>query len=136
MTDVGATKRKAMTPARRLRIFEDHKGLCVLCGVKIDGVRESWIVEHLICLGLGAKDEDANCGPAHEACRRDKDKLDVRAIAKAKRVKQRHLNIKAAPAKPIQSAGFSKAAKPERAGKTDLPPLPRNQLYRATGERT
>lgn len=106
MTDVSATKRRPMTPARRLRIFEKHKGVCVLCLNKIDGVREPWIVEHLICLGLGGPDEDDNCGPAHETCRRDKDKIDVAAIAKAKRVKQRHLGLKKNVKAKIQSPGF------------------------------
>lgn len=105
MTDVGTTKRRPMTPARRLRIFEEHKGKCCLCDNRIDGVREQWTIEHLVALGLGGVDEDKNCGPAHESCRRDKDKLDVKAIAKSKRVKQRHLNIKAPKAK-IQSPGF------------------------------
>jgi len=96
MTDVGTTKRKSMTPARRLRIFEAHRGRCVLCGEKIDGVREKWIVEHVRALVLGGEDEDANCAPAHERCRRAKDKDDVKAAAKAKRIKQRHLGIKPA----------------------------------------
>lgn len=99
MTDVGTTKRGSMSPMRRLRIFEAHKGLCVLCGGRIDGVREKWTVEHLRALGLGGKDDDDNCGPAHEDCRRQKDKVDVKAIAKAKRVKAKHLGI----AKPKSS---------------------------------
>ena len=122
MTDVGATKRKAMTPARRLRIFEAHRGICGLCLNKIDGVREPWIIEHLICLGLSGKDEDANCAPAHEACRRDKDKLDVAAIAKAKRNKQRHLGI-TAPKQTIKSPGFAKREK-THSGRSPLPPRP------------
>lgn len=122
MTDVGTTKRKAMTPARRLRIWEAHKGICCLCTMPIDGAREPWIIEHLVCLGLGAKDEDANCAPAHEACRRDKDKLDVAAIAKAKRNKQRHLGIKA-PKRPIKSPGFAKREK-THSGRSPLPPRP------------
>lgn len=123
MTDVGTTKRRAMTPARRLRIFEAHKGICVLCNNRIDGVREPWIVEHLTCLGLGGADEDKNCGPAHETCRRDKDKLDVAAIAKAKRIKQRHVGIKA-KTQPIRSAGFAKRQRPDRPKKPVLPPRP------------
>ncbi|MDW9726349.1 HNH endonuclease [Sinorhizobium meliloti] len=93
MTDVGTTKRGTMSPMRRLRIFEAHAGLCCLCGGRIDGVREKWTVEHLRALGLGGADDDANCGPAHEDCRRQKDKADVKAIAKAKRVKAKHLGI-------------------------------------------
>lgn len=104
MTDVGTTKRGSMTPARRLRIWEAHKGICCLCGKKIDGVRDKWTVEHLRALGLGGEDTDANCAPAHEACRRGKDKVDVSAIAKAKRVKAKHLGI----AKPKSSLTHSR----------------------------
>lgn len=123
MTDVGTTKRRPMTPARRLRIFEAHGGKCCLCDNKIDGVREAWTIEHLVALGLGGADEDKNCGPAHETCRRDKDKLDVVAIAKAKRVKQRHIGLK--PAKPakIASRGFPPSSKP-RHERTQLPYRP------------
>ena len=94
MTDVGTTPRRAMSPARRLRIWEAHKGICCLCSLPIDGVREPWIVEHVRALGLGGEDADANCAPAHETCRRDKDRQDVPAIAKAKRITARHLGIK------------------------------------------
>lgn len=119
--DVGTTKRRAMTPARRLRIWEAHKGRCCLCTLPIDGAREPWTVEHLICLGLGGVDEDKNCAPAHEACRREKDKLDVAAIAKAKRVKQRHVGIKADKPK-IPGHGFPARQKPLREMKPTLPP--------------
>lgn len=86
-----------MGRTRRLRIWEAAGGVCILCDRKIDGVREKWIVEHKRALGLGGEDTDANCGPAHEDCRRAKDKIDVPAIAKAKRNKQRHLGIKKRP---------------------------------------
>ena len=94
MTDVGTTRRKAMGQMRRLRIWEAHKGVCILCGLKIDGVREEWIVEHVRALVLGGDDTDENCGPAHENCRRAKDKVDVASGAKAKRMKAKHLGIK------------------------------------------
>lgn len=126
VTDVGTTKRKSMTKARRLRIFEDHKGVCVLCTIKIDGVREPWTIEHLTCLGLGGADEDKNCGPAHETCRRDKDKIDVAMIAKAKRNKSRHIGIKKEGPK-IKSQGFARAEKQPRPVTKALPPRP---LYR------
>jgi 5-methylcytosine-specific restriction protein A len=93
--DVGTTSRKAMTPTRRLRIFEAHAGLCVICGGRIDGVREKWIVEHVRALGLGGADDDANCGPAHDACANVKTQRDdIPAIAKAKRRKMKALGIK------------------------------------------
>lgn len=89
----------------------------------IDGVREPWIIEHLVALGLSGKDEDKNCGPAHEACRRDKDKLDLAAIAKAKRVKKRHVGLKA-KTQQIHSIPFPKKERPERPQKPVLAPRP------------
>lgn len=106
MTDVSATPRKPMSRARRLRIWERHGGICILCREKIDGVREKWIIEHPIALGLGGSDDDAELGPAHECCRRIKDKGDVKAIAKAKRIKARHLGIKPHSSFPKPPPGF------------------------------
>lgn len=126
MTDVGTTKRRPMTPTRRLKIWEEHKGICVLCDTQIDGVRDQWTIEHLVCLGLGGADEDKNCGPAHETCRREKDKIDVAAIARAKRVKQKHIGIKATK-QPIRSAGFPKAEREPKRLNKQLPP--RRALY-------
>lgn len=93
-TDIGTTPRKPMSQMRRLRIWEAHKGVCILCKRKINGVREEWIIEHVRALVLGGADSDENCAPAHEDCRRDKDKVDVAAGAKAKRMKARHIGIK------------------------------------------
>ncbi|QRY69152.1 HNH endonuclease [Ensifer sp. PDNC004] len=107
MTDVGTTRRGTMSPMRRLRIFEAHGGRCCLCEGKIDGVRQKWTIEHLIALGLGGKDDDGNCAPAHEECRRGKDKLDVTAIAKAKRIKAKHLGI-AKPKSSLSNPRFRK----------------------------
>lgn len=39
MTDVATTPRRSMSKMRRLRIWEAHNGVCVLCYLKIDGVR-------------------------------------------------------------------------------------------------
>lgn len=95
--DVGTTKRKPMTPRMRLKVWEAHKGVCALCGGKIDGVRERWIVEHLRALELGGEDIEANMAPAHETCALMKTggtAGDHARAAKAKRVKGKHLGIK------------------------------------------
>lgn len=91
--DIGTTQRKAMTPQRRLRVFEKHRGLCCICHLRIDGTREKWIVEHVRALELGGEDHDDNCAPAHEACGREKTRTDHAMAAHAKRVKIRHLGI-------------------------------------------
>lgn len=132
MTDVGTTKRRSMTPTRRLRLFEAHKGICCLCHETIDGVREKWTIEHLRALGLGGEDADENCAPAHEDCRRIKDKDDVERIAKAKRVKQRHIGVQTAPKQKIPGRGFPVSQK-SAARQTKIPLAPR-PLYRPQEE--
>lgn len=105
-TDVGTTPRKPMSPMQRLRIFEAHQGICCLCDRKIQA-GEKWIVEHPRALGLGGADTDENKRPAHEDCRRIKDKIDVPAIAKAKRMKARHIGIKKPSRFPKPPAGYN-----------------------------
>jgi len=92
MTDVGTTPRGSMSQTRRLRIFEAGHGRCILCDQKIRA-GDTWTVEHIRALALGGADDDANCGPAHEQCRRIKDKTDVASIAQAKRAKARHFGL-------------------------------------------
>ncbi len=105
MTDVGTTKRKAMTPARRLRIFEAHSGVCVTCKLPIKA-GDKWFIEHIRALELGGDDTDENCGPAHTiTCKAVKDADDHHRAAKAKRVKQRHLGI-SSPKQKIPGQGF------------------------------
>lgn len=91
--DVGTTKRKGMPNRRRLRIWEQHKGVCCLCSLPIDGARDRWIIEHIRALELGGEDVDANCAPAHVRCGQIKTKDDNAMAAKAKRVKERHLGL-------------------------------------------
>ena len=109
MTEVVTTRRKAMSAMRRLKIWEAHGGICILCKMKISGGQEAWTVEHVIPLGLGGKDEDDNCGPAHETCRRVKDKTDVADIARAKRRKAKTIGIKKPTTfrKPPAGYGYS-----------------------------
>ena len=95
--DVRTTKRKNMTPRMRLKVWEAHKGTCALCGGKIDGVRERWIVEHMRALELGGEDTEANMAPVHEGCaiaKTNGPQGDHARAAKAKRVKSKHLGIK------------------------------------------
>ncbi len=89
--DVGTTPRRKLTPHRRLQVWEMTNGRCVLCGRKIDGVRERWIVEHLRALELGGDDSLDNMGPAHAACAFIKTQNDHRRAAKAKRQKIQHI---------------------------------------------
>lgn len=126
MTDVGTTKRKAMSPTRRLRIYEAHKGVCVTCQRKINP-GEKWFIEHVIALELGGPDTDDNCRPAHYACKAVKDADDHKRAAKAKRAKKAALGIKADGPK-LQSRGFPATEKPPKTLTKALPP--RRSFYK------
>ena len=93
--DVGTTPRKSLTPTQRLKMFENHKGICILCSTRINA-GDLWIDEHIIPLGLGGTNEFDNRGPAHKACADAKthgEAGDIATIAKAKRAKMKHLGI-------------------------------------------
>ena len=112
MTDVSTTKRKPLTPTQRLKLFEQHKGLCGICGAQIKA-GEGWIDEHIIPLGLGGSNDMTNRAPVHAVCAAGKTfgkDGDVAKIAKAKRVKMRHLGISKSK-KKIMSPGFPKFEK-------------------------
>lgn len=124
MTDVGTTRRRAMTKGRQLRIFENHGGVCVTCKRPIKA-GDRWFIEHIRALELGGEDIDENCGPAHMvACKAIKDADDHHRAAKAKRVKQNHFGI-TAPKQQIVSAGFPKRPRKH----ADRPSLPPRRLY-------
>lgn len=120
--DVGTTRRKKITPTKALRIFESRKGVCVNCNLPIDGARDDWFVEHIRALELGGSNEDDNLGPAHTACKKDKDASDHKAAAQAKRRKQHHLGIKDPNRKRIPQP-------PRAPKKPSKPPLPPRTLF-------
>jgi 5-methylcytosine-specific restriction protein A len=88
------TTRRPLSPMRKLALFEAALGRCHICDMPIKGVSEPWDVEHKIPLALGGLDDAANMAPAHRACHAPKTAEDVGRIAKAKRMKARHLGIK------------------------------------------
>lgn len=107
--DVGTTARKALTPTQRLKMFESHKGMCVLCGAKIHA-GERWIDEHLAPLSQGGSNDLSNRGPAHEACADTKTfgkDGDLATAAKLKRIKMRHLGIHKPKGRPLPGSKAS-----------------------------
>lgn len=73
--------------------------------------------DHDIPDGLGGEPTLENCVVLCIACHKDKTtKKDVPAIAKAKRISDRHIGIKS-PRQKIQSAGFRKAPAQRTASK-------------------
>lgn len=117
MTDLGTTPRKPLTPRQRLKLFEDEKGLCCICGLKIVG---KFIDEHKRALALGGSNDLDNRGVAHPKCAAVKTHdEDMPRIVKAKAQKRAAHGIKAAKGKPIQSAAFAKVEKPARSDRKE-----------------
>lgn len=87
-------RRKKRTPLQAMALFEQHGGICHICGQKIDGTREGWDLEHVIALEISGDDSDENLRPAHKACHAEKTRDDKGRIAKAKRVRAKHLGAK------------------------------------------
>lgn len=83
-------KRKSRTPKQKLAIFERHGGICHICGVKIDGTRERWDLDHIIALAVSYDDSEDNLAPAHIDCHKSKTREDVKSIAKSNRVRAKH----------------------------------------------
>ena len=124
--DLGTTLRKPLTPRQRLKLYEDHKGLCKICGLKIHS-GEKWVDEHLRALGLAGQNDLDNRAPVHVRCAEIKTQTeDMPRIVKAKAQKRAALGIKSDGPK-IKSAGFAKSDKPKRDPKPSLPP---KELYR------
>ncbi len=119
MTDLGTTPRKYLTRTQRLRLFERHAGVCVLCGRQIRA-GERWIAEHLRALGLAGTNDPDNLAPVHEACANVKNKDDWARITKAKSSKMASLGIKG-PKQRIRSRGFAKKER-AHADRVGLPP--------------
>lgn len=92
------TRRRLSTSAR-VALFEAAGGRCHICGGRI-AVGDAWDADHVIPLAMGGEDGGDNLAPAHRACHRgagSKTSEDVAAIAKAKRVRAKHLGAAAAP---------------------------------------
>ncbi|AWN41421.1 HNH endonuclease [Methylobacterium durans] len=104
--DISTTRRSCLSPRRRLQAWERTNGKCVVCGDRIDGARDRWIIEHIRALELGGADELDNMGPAHEACGREKTRDDHARAAQAKRQKLRHIGA-AAPERPLPGSRTS-----------------------------
>lgn len=87
---VEATPRKAMTDARRLRIWKAAKGLCKWCGEAVDQFGPRVRYDHFIALALGGAEDDGNVRPLHtRPCDSAKTALDKKLIAKAVRLRNR-----------------------------------------------
>lgn len=78
--------RRAMTPARKRRIWERDIGLCWLCGEPCDIEGPDVRYDHRNPLWITRDDSDEGISPAHTACDKPKTAIDQKIIAKVKRI--------------------------------------------------
>jgi hypothetical protein len=130
--DVGTTKRKPLTPTQRLKMFEDHKGICKVCGLKI--TTRAWTDEHWRPLGLGGGNEMSNRAPVHNKCATEKTNGpdgDNAKTAHAKRMKIAAIGDGKEPT--MQGAKFAKVEKqPKRVSKPAV--VDRGSLFARYGQ--
>lgn len=89
------TKRRPLTRLQRVKLFDAHNGICVICKLPIDATRGTkWVAEHVIPLWLGGADDETNMGPAHERCAIEKTVKEAPVKAKGDRVRANHLGIR------------------------------------------
>lgn len=130
---VGRTPDSRPPPRVLLRIFDRAHGKCHISGKKIEP-GDKWEAEHVKRLEDGGENRENNLAPALVKFHKQKSKEERERAAKADAAKKRHLGVKGAPKRKIQSAGFAPVEKGPKAGtgrvdKSAIPPLPRINIF-------
>jgi len=99
-------RRRRLTKAQKLGILNREGGVCWWCG---QGFIEDPVMQfdHRIALELGGPDSFENLFPLHVMCHREKTTIDIKAIARAKRIAAREAGFKRRK-KKIPSRAFPK----------------------------
>ena len=76
----------------KLRVFNDHQGICYLTGVKIRPGDE-WDLEHIKALCNGGEHRESNLAPALRTAHKEKTAQDRGEKAKVDRLKKKHFGM-------------------------------------------
>jgi 5-methylcytosine-specific restriction protein A len=85
--------RKPLTSKQRMEMFVRHKGICCLCGFKINGVREMWD-EHINPLWLDGDNSAENRAPVHVKCAHEKTSGEATERSKGRKAAEFHFGAK------------------------------------------
>lgn len=85
--------RKPLTNKQRMEMFVRHKGVCCICGHKIDGVRQAWD-EHINPLWLSGDNSAENRAPAHVKCAREKTSKEATERSQGRKAAEFHFGAK------------------------------------------
>lgn len=100
-------RRRPLTRKQRADAHDREGGTCCVCLERIPP-GEPFIDEHIIPLGLGGSNDNSNRGIAHIQCAKIKTRRDQNMIAKAIRMRAKHLGFKKRTGRKIQSRGFAR----------------------------
>jgi 5-methylcytosine-specific restriction protein A len=93
-------RRKPLTAKQKLKMFLDARGICCICGQKIDAVKDAWD-EHENPLWRGGSNEMSNRGPAHIKCARQKTSREAKEKAKGERIAEKAMGARTAKFRPM-----------------------------------
>jgi 5-methylcytosine-specific restriction protein A len=85
-------RRKNLSIAQRVRIFDKACGICHICEQPIR--KQPWDIDHIKPLWLGGEDDEGNLSPVHKTCHQDKTAAEAPVRAKGTRVRARHIGVK------------------------------------------
>lgn len=108
---IGAHHGVNIPPRVRLRVFDQHEGICYLCRLPIKP-GETWQADHVVALINGGEHREANLAPAHSHCHVGKTARDAAEKSKTAAVRKKHLGIVDPPR--MQGQPFQKTRKAAR----------------------
>lgn len=129
----------AMPPASvRQRIYEREKGICHICGGKIDP-GQRWEANHDPPLKDGGENRESEIFPAHAKCHRRLTAKQAAERAPIERKKQKHSGARR-PKRKMQGRKFETTDKPRKIDKAAIakasvqgPPAFARQIVRNDG---
>jgi 5-methylcytosine-specific restriction protein A len=86
-------QRKPLTNRQMIHMFIYAKGVCELCGQKIDGIRDMWD-EHMTPLWVGGSNEEWNRKPVHRRCGQAKTSKEATQRARIRSFAEFHYGAK------------------------------------------
>lgn len=104
----------------RQRVKDRENSICHLCSTEIQ-VGQKWDLDHVIAIINGGENRESNLKPAHRKCHKEKTARDVAEKSKLAAIRGKHSGA-IRPAGKLRGPAFAKPDKPERQGKTPLPP--------------
>ena len=104
---IGANDDAAIPKRVKLRIWERCGGRCAITGRKLL-VGDAYDFDHIIPLALGGRHAESNLQIVARDAHREKTKADVADIAKARRIRAKHLGLAPPPTQKLKSRGFSR----------------------------